>query len=59
MRDKRYDRGHYKKLAITAAIELMYGHEVVKRIREAETDEEIRIILHTARTYDKQRGARS
>lgn len=48
MNDKRYD--DYRKLAITAAIELQYGENVIKRIREANSDDEINVIMYLART---------
>lgn len=49
MHDRRHIQIDYRKMAITAAIELMYGDDVIKRIREAESENEIDVILCTAR----------
>lgn len=41
----------YRQRAIDAATQLMYGEEVVEKIRAAKTNDEIEHIMVTARKY--------
>lgn len=46
---KGHHNSDYKKEALTAAKDFRYGTNVIKKINDAETDDEILRIMHSAR----------